>query len=85
MISKLVIFYRHEPLNDLLNEPLNSKEIKLIELLSENPSMTYDQLVKNSGSSKSTVKRLMQGLIKKENIYRDGSKKTGKWKVLYKL
>jgi len=77
MISKLVIFYRHEP--------LNSKEIKLIELLSENPSMTYDQLAKNSGSSKSTVKRLMQDLIKKENIYRDGSKKTGKLKVLYKL
>lgn len=68
----------NEPLNEPLNDPLN----KILELLKENNSYSYDDLAQKLNISKSTIKRNMQKLKSNGLIKRVGSDKTGHWELM---
>ena len=57
------------------------EELAVLELLSKNPSMKQNELVKETGKSLSTVKRIMESLQKKQYIHRVNGKRYGKWEL----
>jgi predicted DNA-binding transcriptional regulator YafY len=62
-------------------EPLETKE-KIINILKEEPKITlYDVSIKINKSLR-TVKNIVKKLEEEEIVIREGSKKTGSWKVL---
>jgi Fic family protein len=71
-----------DPVNDPVkfsNDPVNSFDI--LELLRINPRITYDELVEKTGRSRATVKRMLKRLKQEGYISREGSDKTGYWKI----
>ncbi|MBQ8814078.1 MAG: winged helix-turn-helix transcriptional regulator [Lachnospiraceae bacterium] len=58
------------------------EELAILELISKNPFIKQKELVKETGKSLSTVKRIMESLQKKEYIRRVDGKRYGKWEVL---
>ena len=69
--------------NDTLKCTL--EEIAVMRLISENPMITQKELVKETGKSISTVKRIMSSLQEKGYIRRLNGKRYGKWEVLIDL
>lgn len=65
---------------DTLNCTL--EEIALLELISKNPSLKQQELVKATGKSLSTVKRIMKSLQEKQYIRRESGRRYGKWEIL---
>ena len=57
-----------------------NRELSLINLLKENPSINQDESAKQLGVSLRVVKRISQRLQDKGIIYREGSRKKGLWK-----
>jgi ATP-dependent DNA helicase RecG len=57
-----------------------NRELSLINLLKENPSINQDESAKQLGVSLRVVKRIFQRLQDKGIIYREGSRKKGLWK-----
>ena len=89
----VVVFYRNNVASadhvsdvsgfDPINDPINSSKIqRLLDLVRKNPSMTYNEYATILGISTSTIKRLLQELVKKGKIKREGSNKSGGWKIL---
>jgi len=62
------------------NGTVNTAQI--LQLLSENPNATYDDIVKNLGLKKRTVAREIKMLRDNGSIKRIGSDKTGYWEVI---
>ena len=58
------------------------EEMAVIRLISENPMITQKELVKVTGKSISTVKRIMGSLQEKGYICRVNGKRFGKWEIL---
>lgn len=58
------------------------EELAILELILENPSIKQNELVKETGKSLSTVKRIMESLQEKKYIRRVDGKRYGKWEVL---
>ncbi len=58
------------------------EEMAVLELISKNPYMKQNELVKATGKSLSTVKRIMESLQEKQYIRRVNGKRYGKWEVL---
>ena len=69
--------------NDTLKCTL--EEMAVMRLISENPMITQKELVKITGKSISTVKRIMNSLQEKGYVRRVIGKRYGKWEVLIKL
>lgn len=62
--------------NDTLNETL---KLEILTSINENPDITYDQLSQRVNKSLSTIKRYMKQMQINGEVYREGSKKSGKW------
>lgn len=61
---------------------LNQTEKKIIQLLSENPSVTSTRLAELLGLHRATVMRNLNRLKEKGLLERVGSDKTGYWKII---
>jgi Fic family protein len=71
-----------DPVNDPVkfqNDPVNSFDV--LDLIKQNPHISYDKLVELTGRSRATIKRMIKRLKQKSYISRIGSDKTGYWKV----
>ena len=69
----------HDPVKSV--EPLNSRELQVLEVLKSNPSASRNDIADRLRCSDSTVKRALGGLVRKGAIERIGSDKTGEWKI----
>jgi Fic family protein len=73
---------KNDPVNpnhDPVNDPVNSFDV--LELIKATPDISYDELVKKTGRSRATIKRMIKRLKQEGYISRVGSDKTGYWKV----
>ena len=69
----------NDPVNDLLNDPVKEQ---ILELLSDNKKLSYDDLASILNKSTSTIKRHIQKLKTLDLIKRVGSDKTGYWEII---
>lgn len=72
----------NDPVNlsfDPVNDPVNSFDV--LDLLKQNPNLSYDKLVEITGRSRATIKRMLKRLKQEGYISRVGSDKTGYWKI----
>ena len=53
-----------------------------MELVAKNPTVKQQELVKATGKSIATIKRIMKSLQDKNYIRRESGKRYGKWEVL---
>ena len=65
----------------VVNDLVNSTQKKILDILDENNSATYEQLAKAIGVSPATIKRNVKKLCDMGLIRRIGSDKTGHWEV----
>ena len=68
-----------------LNEPLNERQVRVVNLIKNKTDITVLELAKECSSGRETIKRDITKLQKLNIIERIGSKKTGHWKVVAKL
>ena len=71
----------NEALNEALNEVLTNNQKMMIDILSNNPTITQKEIVKRTSLSRSTVQRAIKELTEMGRLERAGSKKTGSWSV----
>ncbi len=71
---------KNDPINDLIK--LTVRENDIVNLLREEPTLTYSAMAEKLMCSESTVKRTLQLLAKKGIIKRIGSNKKGEWILL---
>ena len=85
---KCVIPFNKDVVNKVENKnvgkkiDLNKTEIKIIDLLIENPNYTYEELAENIGVTKRTIERAFKTLQEKKLIERIGSNRKGSWIIL---
>jgi predicted HTH transcriptional regulator len=74
----------NEPVNGPVNEPvkLSISEQTVLELISNNPDITKEDISKKTNKSLSSVKRWLVSLKESGYIERVGSDKTGYWKII---
>lgn len=65
-----------------INVGINDVEKKTLEELLKNPQLTASKLAISIDKSKRTIERYLKALQEKGFIERDGSNKTGNWKIL---
>ena len=70
-----------ENLNDKINDKLNGKINSVPEILKSNPTATIADLIEVTGKSQSTISRELKRYQESGLIYREGSRKNGKWLV----
>ena len=68
--------------NDPLNDPLNVRQIEVLNLIKENKKITKEDVALITQFSLETIKRDFNILIKNNYIKRLGSKKTGYWEII---
>lgn len=73
---------KHETINDTLNETKNDFTITLLNLIRENPALSYDELADRLHKGRSTIYRSIIKMRKEKKLKRVGSKKSGSWKVM---
>jgi len=71
----------HDPINDLLSDPLNETQKSITEILSANGAATYEALATAVKVSTATIKRNMKRLQEMGVVERTGGKKNGHWIV----
>lgn len=67
---------------DNKNVGLNKTEKKVIEFLTENPSLTLIELAEQISVTERTIERTFKSLQEKKMIERIGSKRDGYWIVV---
>ena len=67
---------------NLINEELTANKKRILLELINNPSVPYDQLVKDLKISRRTVSRVFVSLVEKGYIERIGTNKKGYWKII---
>lgn len=85
----------YDPINDPINNVIKTEgyakddrpklsklEIEVLKLIKKDLTITRSQIVEKVGKSEATAKRTLNSLQAKGLIAREGSKKTGCWKVL---
>lgn len=60
---------------------LNKNEIKVLQLIEEDPSITQKEIQKATNISMATIKRILPKLQEKGILTRTGSKRSGKWLI----
>lgn len=75
---------KNDPVNDLVNDPVNLDEIerKILEIIKDNASITRKELSKLLDLSEATIKRKLSNLKQHNIIERVGSDKKGSWRIL---
>lgn len=63
------------------NLPVNKTQRQLLELLLENPSLTYDELAEKLSKTRETVRTNLRQLEEKQLIKRVGADKNGHWEI----
>lgn len=58
------------------------EELAVLQLVMDNNQITQSEIVKRTGKSLSTVKRIMESLQKKQYIKRMNGKRYGYWEVM---
>ncbi len=58
------------------------EELVALELIAQNPTIKQQELVRATGKSIATVKRIITSLQDKNYIHRENGKRYGKWEVL---
>ena len=58
------------------------EELVALELIAQNPTIKQQELVRATGKSIATVKRIITSLQDKSYIHRENGKRYGKWEVL---
>ena len=71
-----------DPVNDLVNDPVNETALRILIEIKTNNYLTYEEIATNLGISIATVKRNIKTLKDAGLIVREGSAKTGYWRVL---
>lgn len=76
-----------EQVNEQVNEQenLSKNAKKLFEIIKENKISNYAEMSQIMGLSLSSVRRAVDELKKKHLVYKDGSDKTGSWKIIKKI
>lgn len=76
----------NDPINGPINEPVNLTERQklILQMLSENKSLSRERLCEKTNLSDATAKREIAFLKKTGYLERVGSFKSGYWKVLSK-
>lgn len=69
-------------INGNINNNLSDLQIKTLEILLLDPKSTLDVMTDKLQVSKRTVSRIFKDLQEKNIIKREGSNKTGYWKIL---
>ena len=73
-------------LNELLNDPLDDllddTQNKILNLIKDNNSLTYDEISNQLNISSSTVKRTIKEMKELDIIIRVNGKRDGYWKIL---
>lgn len=69
-------------MNDPLNELLDDVQSKILNLIKNNSSLTYDEISNQLNISSSTVKRKVKEMKELEIIVRVNGKRDGYWKIL---
>ena len=64
-----------------LNVPLSERLHNIINCISENPIITAKEIAEKLGVNEKTIKRDISELKEKNILIREGSKKTGSWKI----
>ena len=59
----------------------DTTEERVLRLLAENPSLSYERIAERLAISRRSVARAIKALRERQSIVRDGSDKTGKWIV----
>lgn len=72
------------PVNAPVNAPVNNTENTVLEIINNNPSITYDDIASIIKRDRKTVQRAINKLKKLGLIERIGSDKTGHWKIIEK-
>ncbi len=67
--------------NKVPNKVPNKSEIKVLQLLGRNPSLTRTDISQQTGLSDSNIKKILASLKSNGWIEREGSNKTGRWIV----
>lgn len=83
MYTKAVIDFetKNVPVNVLVNVPVNPTEQLVLDEISQNPAVTYEELAQKVGKTRKTVSRAVASLKGRGLIVRRGSDKTGYWVV----
>ena len=68
--------------NDPINDPINEIALHILLEIKANGYLTYEDLSSSIGVGVSTIKRNIQSLKEMGLIAREGSNKTGYWRVL---
>lgn len=78
----------NDTINDIINDTINNmiklsnKEEMVLNIIVKNPYVTRDKIVKELNISDRTVSRILKRFQDENIIIRDGSKKTGFWKII---
>ena len=75
---------KNVPVNVLVNVPvkLNNTEIKIVELIRDNPNITQKELAEKINLTEKTVRRNTTKLKEKGILERIGADKNGYWKII---
>ena len=65
-----------------VNLPVNKTQRYLLELLIENPKLTYDELAEKMNKTRETVRTNLRILEEKKLVKRIGADKNGHWEIL---
>jgi len=68
--------------NGTINDTISDVEANILSWLKENPHLTVNDLVEQSGKSPRMVSRYLSSLKRKGLVKREGANKTGFWKVI---
>ncbi len=82
-ISHKFLLGHDDPINEPIKDPikLDERELRIIKLLREQPTLTRSGMAECLGCSESTVKRSLQSMVEKGAIKRIGSNKKGEWVI----
>lgn len=67
--------------DNLFKEELNKTQIKILDLIKNNPSITQREIASEIGVAMSTIKKNIQILKNKDILIREGATKKGMWKI----
>jgi ATP-dependent DNA helicase RecG len=73
--------FKYDTLSETLNETIKDTDASLLNLLKENPEMSYDEIAESLNKGRSTIYRSIIKLRREKKLKRMGSRKTGYWKV----
>ena len=71
-----------EQINEQLNEQINERQRQIVSFLNQNPKATIDGIAMSAGVSAATVRRDLAKLRELGIVQREGSRKSGRWKVV---